>query len=302
MNEIKKQNILKYIITSEEEGKRIKTILAGRLKFSRTLLRKLKKTENVLLNGKPSYLISRVQQGDVLEVIMDLPEEATVCPENIPLNILYENEDLMVIDKPAGLVVHPTKNYPHGTLANAVVYYWKRQGYERVFRPVQRLDKDTSGVIIIANNHFAHQHLSRQLKFGDLKRSYLAVVEGCVAEKEGIIDAPIGKDPEHSVKRMIHPQGQEAVTTYKVEKALQGATLLSLRLKTGRTHQIRVHMAHLGHPLLGDSMYGGDTTLIQRQALHSCSVKFFNPRTGKETCITSGLPRDMKVLIDKLSY
>ncbi len=293
-----KKNILKYHVQKKDDNKDIKTILFKRLQFSRTLLKKIKKTNNIILNGKSTKLMNIVNEGDVLEIILDMPKEtATVEPENIPLNVLFENEDLMVVDKPAGLVVHPTKKHLNGTLANSVVYYWKSQGYDRVFRPVHRLDKDTSGALLIAKNHYIHQHLSRQIKTGILKRQYIAIVHGIIKDNKVTINEPISLEPDNGIKRKIDINGQNAITNFKTIKILKNATILKLSLKTGRTHQIRIHMSHYGHPIIGDILYGSNNLNINRQALHSQSIKFFNPRNNKIIYVTSSLPDDMKKLI-----
>jgi 23S rRNA pseudouridine1911/1915/1917 synthase len=297
-----KNNILKYHVQKEDNGQNIKSVLHKRLQFSRTLLKKIKRTENIILNGKLSKLSNEVNEGDILEIILDMPETATVEPENIPIKILFENEDLMIVDKPAGLVVHPTRRHPNKTLANAVVYYWKKQGYDKIFRPVHRLDKDTSGVLLIAKNHYIHQHLSRQIKNRILKRQYIAVVHGIIKNEQDTINAPISMEPDNGIKRMIDINGQKAITNFKIIKILNNATIIKLSLETGRTHQIRIHMNYYQHPIIGDTLYGGNDIDIQRQALHSHSIKFFNPRNNKIIYVTSKIPDDMKKLIKKLSY
>lgn len=267
-----------------------------RLRFSLTLRRKLKQVPGSLaLNGTPAAWQDWVRPGDNLTVIW--PEESALQPLDLPLCLRYEDEHLLVADKPAGMLVYPTDNPAEPTLANAVLFHLASRGQQRCFHPVHRLDRQTSGLIVIAKNPLIHHLLAAE---GEKKliREYLAVVSGVILPPAGTVDAPIARHPASIITRIVHPAGQTAITCYETLRQFAGYALVKLRLVTGRTHQIRVHMAHIGHPLLGDELYGGSREYIGRQALHAARLAFDHPLTGQPVTITSPLPNDIDALLE----
>lgn len=301
---------LTYIVGPDEEGMLLKTILLNRLGVSRRLLSRLKLTEQgITVNGVRQYINIKVKAGDRVEVRMEEEASEDILPEELPLDILYEDDQLLIANKPAGMVVHPTHGHYVGTLANAVVYHWMKRGEHVRFRPVHRLDQETSGVLAIAKNPYVHQHISEQMKQDLVNKEYLAIVHGEMGQAAGTVNEPIDRDPEQPHIRIVTSSGYPAVTHYRVERIYPGATLVRLRLETGRTHQIRVHMKHLGYPLFGDKMYGlsddiGEPPNIQailsRQALHAAKLGFTHPGTRQLVEFNADLPEDMKLTLNVL--
>lgn len=288
-------------VLERESGRTVRDVLRNRYRFSRRLFRRLKESGGVTVNGRTVWLGDRVEAGDLLEV--KLPEERTdIPPQPVSFAVVHEDEDLVVVDKPPGLVVHPTKDYREYTLANGLVHRWTERGEAHGIHPVTRLDKDTSGLMVIAKHAYAHDFLAGQMSRRRYMRGYLAVVHGEVHEETGVIDAPIARCPERPSRRCVMEGGAPAVTRFSVVERLPGATLLRLFLDTGRTHQIRVHLAHRGHPIIGDPMYaeGWNTWGIGRQALHSAFLQLIHPRDGRERSWESPLPPDIQGLIRRL--
>ncbi|GGE09622.1 pseudouridine synthase [Marinithermofilum abyssi] len=283
-------------VRPDEDGKMVQQVLRNRFRFSRRMFRRLKQQRAVEVNGGTVFLTSRVKAGDVIRVRMPEEEKESVSPEPVPIQVVYEDEDVILLDKPPGLVVHPTKGVYSGTLANGLVHYWKERGEDRAVRPVTRLDKDTSGLILFAKHPYAHAFLAEQMERKRYRRDYLALVHGRMKGEGGIIDAPIGRDEQHPTRREVRSDGAHAVTHYRVLQRWQNATLLRLSLETGRTHQIRVHLAYLGYPIIGDALYGGERSdfPIERQALHAAYLKLFHPRERREVEWSSPLPADME--------
>ena len=284
-----------FQISSEQEDERIDKCIASLMdSLSRSYIQKMIREGNVAVNGRPVRQNFRVSADD--EVSFFLPEavEPQILPEDIPLDILYEDDDLLVVNKPKGMVVHPAAGHYSHTLVNAVLFHCRGQlsGINGVLRPgiVHRIDKDTTGSVLICKNDAAHRSIARQLKEHSIVRRYRAIVCGSLKEEEGTVDAPIGRDPSDRKKMAINRKnGKEAVTHYRVLQRFSGYTCIECRLETGRTHQIRVHMASLGHPLLGDAVYGpkkSPVSFLEGQTLHAMILGFVHPVTGEyvETC------------------
>ena len=271
--------------------------------FSRSHLQKWIEDGNVKVNGqvvKPKY---KLAVGDQVAITPEAPQKIDLEPENIPLDIVYEDDDVVVVNKPQGMVVHPAPGHPNHTLVNALLYHCPLSTINGEFRPgiVHRIDKDTSGLLMVAKNDMAHRSLAAQLKAKTNKREYVALVHGVIKQDTGTIDAPIGRSRKDRKKQAIVADGRHAVTHFKVLKRFRHYTLVSCRLETGRTHQIRVHMKSIGHPLAGDPLYGPRKTLPGNgQYLHARELGFKHPRTGKELLFTAPLPAYFQQMLDKL--
>ena len=297
---------ISYKCTASDEGLLVKEILRLRLRLSSHLLKKIKPLGGIMLNGERCGVRHRVKAEDVVSV--KYPEERGYFePQDIPLDIVYEDDDLLVVNKQAGLIVHPTHNFPDGTLANALS--WRMQQTGEVFKPrfVNRLDMNTSGLLIVAKNAHCQDFLSREMAENRVDKIYTAIVHG-ITEPSGTVDLPILKDPDHKARRMVSPEGYPSVTHYKTLETfdiqdtgqIQGYSIVELKLDTGRTHQIRVHMTHIGHPLVGDELYAqlygydADPEWMPRQALHAGALAFAHPSDGHTVRVTAELPRDMR--------
>lgn len=294
------EELLRITVKEDEAGWTVRDVLQQSYGVSRRLLISAKHAGEIQLNSSPVYVTVRVEAGDVITVI--LPEESSESlePEEMPLDIRYEDQDFMCVAKPAGLVVHPTRTHESGTLANGVVAYWLARGEKRKFRPVNRLDKDTSGLLLVAKNQWAHEQFSRMQQEKTMRRTYQAIVHGVMEQDEEFVDAPIGLRDDSIIERQVRADGQWARTYYQVLLRGQEASMVQLQLETGRTHQIRVHMSHLGHPLLGDDLYGGSRERINRQALHAVHLSFIHPRTKVQCDLHEPLPPDMASLVEQL--
>lgn len=288
------------------EGLRIDAALAELAPdLSRNHVQKLILAGNVMVNGRiETSKKYKVCSGDEIAILLPELKNIDVLPENIPLNIVYEDKDLMVINKPKGLVVHPAAGNHTGTLVNAILYHCRDlSGINGIIRPgiVHRIDKDTSGLLMIAKNDIAHASLAAQLKAHSITRIYHAIVYNNFKDQEGTVDAPIGRDPQNRLRMMVTNQNsREAVTHYKVLEALGNYTYIEAKLETGRTHQIRVHMAYINHPLLGDQVYGPKKKVlgIESQMLHAKVLGFIHPTTGIYMEFDSDLPEDFSRIIN----
>ena len=292
------------MVSDRDHGCTVGNMLRRKKGFSRTLIRKLKRSGITRCNGVPVFMGDMVKAGDILVVTMPLEEATKLEPEEIPLDIVYEDQDVLAVNKPAHMLVHPVNWEQSGTLANAVLYHWRKQGKAGRFRPVYRLDRDTSGIVLVACSQYAAQQLASQLEKKLLRRRYIAVVEGTTPNDEKI-NLPLGLKPGCKAEWMVTPEGKPAITYYRLLRKLGNRmhpftpsfSVLQLELETGRTHQIRVHMSHIGHPLVGDARYGGDESLLNRQALHAYAIDFYHPRTGDPVKLRAPFPADMRELV-----
>lgn len=292
---------------AEKSGERIDVFLARKYpEMSRSHLQKLITAEEVLINGKSRKANYKLSEGELVSLCLPEPEVINISPENIPLDILYEDSDIIVINKPRGMVVHPAAGVTTGTLVNALLAHCDDlSGINGVIRPgiVHRLDKDTSGVMVAAKNDVAHINLSEQIKNKTAKRVYWAIVFGNIKESSGTINGDIGRNPNDRQKMaIVTANGKPATTKFKVLERFGQYTLIECRLLTGRTHQIRVHMTSIGHPLVGDPKYGRGKSpfKIQGQALHSLNLTLVHPKTGKEMIFEAPLPEDMKKILSAM--
>ena len=277
-------------------------ILLGPMRLSRRMIQRLTRAHGVQLNRRAAFLGRKVKEGDVVSAALEWPEESDLVPVAMSLSIPYEDADLLAVDKPPFMLVHPTSAEHRATLAHGVAHHLREEGVRSLVRPVHRIDRDTSGLVLFAKNSVAHHRLDLQLRDHTLRREYLAFVEGEIVGEGGEIRAPIGRHPDDPRLRAVREQGgEEAATRFRVVERFPGATLLSLELETGRTHQVRVHLAHIGHALLGDRQYGAGTSPgIRRQALHSARLSFLHPSTEQPRVVESPLPEDLLALRDLL--
>lgn len=295
-------------VTVTEGGKRIDALLAESLpELSRSFIQRLLEEGRVLLGGKAVKKSYKPAPGDVLVLDIPEPEEMTAEPQDIPLNIVFEDEDVIVVNKPRGMVVHPAPGHPDGTLVNALMFHCgdSLSGINGVIRPgiVHRIDMDTSGLIIAAKNDKAHQALADQLKDHTLARTYEAVVRGNLKDDAGTVNAPIGRHPTDRKRMCVtEKNSRQAITHWEVIERYQGWTHIRCRLETGRTHQIRVHMAYIGHPILGDMVYGAKKPELglTGQCLHAKALRFIHPRTEKSIELNCPLPEYFEEILGKL--
>ena len=292
--------ILTYTVTPEEDGRMVKGILRGSLQLSYTLLKSLKWRENaILLNGQSVHVNTIVRAGDTVSVVLSerTPREDLYCANAAKPDIVYEDDDLLVLNKPAGVAMHPKSGDASAPSLAAMLTNYLGEGSVPHF--VSRLDKGTSGLLIAAKSGYVHDRLRRALHSSDLRREYRAVAVGRVEPLCGVIDAPIGRAEGSIIRRCVRADGLPSLTEYETLQVNDRFTLLRLRPQTGRTHQLRVHMAYLGHPLAGDWLYGTeDKTLIARPALHSYELWFTQPVTGQELHFTAPIPQDMQRLME----
>ena len=290
---------------SEDAGKRLDAWLAEQTELTRSAVQKLMEEGRVTAAGKPLAKNTRLTGGETVSVELPEPEAVDIVPQNIPLDVVYEDEDVIVVNKPKGLVVHPAPGHPDGTLVNALLYHCgdSLSGINGELRPgiVHRIDRDTSGLIIAAKNDFTHVKLAEQLQDHTLARTYRCIVTGNLREDTGTVNAPIGRCPADRKKMSVVAGGRNAVTHWTVLERYPGVNYVECRLETGRTHQIRVHMAYIGHPILGDTVYGNKKPVpgLQGQCLHAVGLKFIHPRTGELVELTCGLPEEFEKQLKK---
>lgn len=291
-----------YVIT-DQTGRIDKVLTTLEPEITRSQLKNLINDGHVTVNGQPVKPKYKVQSGDKISLVKPEPQSLELTPENIPLDIVYEDDDVIVVNKPQGMVVHPAPGHPDHTLVNALLYHSPLSTINGTFRPgiVHRIDKDTSGLLMVAKNDLAHQSLAEQLRNKTNQREYLALVYGQIKEDEGTIDAPLGRNPQDRKKQAVVKGGRHAVTHFKVMKRYDNFTLVKCILETGRTHQIRVHMKYIGHPLVGDPLYGPRKVIGKNgQFLHAALLGFKHPRTGEEMVFKAPLPENFQKMLDKL--
>lgn len=297
----------KYVITENEKDLRLDIYIASlNLDISRSMAQKKIKNKEVLVNGKEEKESYKLKVGDTVEIILTEPKETKLKPEDIPLDIVYEDEDIIVVNKAKGMVVHPGNGNPEGTLVNAILNHCKGtlSGIGGEIRPgiVHRIDKDTSGLLVIAKNDKAHINISEQIKNRQVKKIYTALIRGNLPEDRATINMPIGRSIQDRKKMAVRKDGKEAVTHIEVQKRYQNYTLIKVKIDTGRTHQIRVHMAQIGYPIIGDEVYsnGKNEFGVKGQMLHSTILEFKHPTTNKVMHFEAELPQYFKDVLDRL--
>ncbi|MBM7659735.1 23S rRNA pseudouridine1911/1915/1917 synthase [Bacillus mesophilus] len=289
---------LSWVIGSEDDGKLVREFLKAK-DISKIALTDIKfNGGKIVVNSQEVTVRTILKVDDVVKVIFPIehPSEEMV-EENLPLSIVFEDDYLLIINKQAFMPTIPSREHPRGSLANALLHYYKKQGIGSTIHIVNRLDRDTTGLLIVAKHRYTHHLFSKQQKATLIRRTYEAIVEGELKEDVGNINAPIGRKDTSIIEREVREDGQEAITQYEVLNRFKGFTHVSLTLQTGRTHQIRVHMSHIGHPLLGDELYGGGKELIFRQALHSRTLTFTHPITSQPLSFSASLPEDMQQVL-----
>lgn len=296
-----------YIVSQEEKGKRLDTYIPSvDTDITRTSAQRLIEDGNILVNGKNAKVSYKIQENDKISVEIPEPKQIELKAQNIPIEIIYEDSDIIVVNKPKGMVVHPANGNPDGTLVNAIMAICKDSlsGIGGEIRPgiVHRIDKDTSGLLIVAKNDNAHVKMSEQIKNHEVKKTYIALVRGVFKENEATIDMPIRRSTSDRKKMAVNKNGKNAITHIKVLKRFDKYTLLKVNIETGRTHQIRVHLSHIGYPIVGDYTYsnGKNEFDVIGQCLHAQKLEFKHPITQKDMCLEAELPQYFKDILDKL--
>jgi len=275
-------NLEEYLISQEVSGR---------------LFRRLYKNKKIVVNGRFQRKNIELEKGDIITLFME-DEKESILPEKMDLDIVYEDFDLLILNKAPKIVVHPTKSHQSNTLSNGIAYYFKEKNINKKIRFVNRLDMDTTGILIVAKNSYAHQQMALQFENNSIEKKYLAITKGIIKDDEGLINMPIGREEDKSIKKMVIDGGQEALTRYKVIERYMDSTLVEVQIYTGRSHQIRVHLDYIGHPIIGDSLYHESSVNISRQALHSYYLKAKHPRSKEDLEFIAPMPDDMKELIN----
>lgn len=290
---------LSYQIDKDEHYDNVLHVLKEQFLLSDRLITKLKKANKIYLNSLPTYTKKSVTVGDTVSVLIDFEEDnSNIVASNIPLNIIYEDDYLLVLNKLANIAIHPSILHFDNSLSNGVKFYFDKLGLKKKIRIVNRLDRNTSGIVILAKNEYIQECLIKQMKTNEFKKEYLAIAKGILESKSGTLNFPIARKEGSIIERTVSSDGDSAITHYDVVKEFNNLSLVHIVLETGRTHQIRVHFSHIGHPILGDTLYGSPSELINRQALHSYKLTFIHPVTKKELILESSLPNDIKNIIN----
>ncbi|WP_346871283.1 RluA family pseudouridine synthase [Clostridium sp. UBA5119] len=292
-------SVITYKVGKEGQDVKIRDYMKENLNLSGRFIRGSAMDRRLRVNGKEVKLNYKLQEEDIIEVTVNAEESQNIEGEDLNIKVIYEDDDLLIVDKPPFMVVHPTKNHPMGTLANGVIHHFRSNNDNSIVRLVSRLDRDTSGLIMIAKNQFSHMNLAKSMEKNLIKKSYLAIIHRNLENQEGTIDLPIGRPTDETIKRAVLQDGQRSITHYKVKESYKEGTLVELVLETGRTHQIRVHLSYVGCPIYGEQLYSdfNDEELISRQALHAYALTLPHPRSGEILNFESALPEDMAKLI-----
>ncbi len=276
-------SFITYKVGKEGQNVKIRDYMKENLNLSGRFIRGSAMDRRLRVNGKEVKLNYKLQEDDVIEVTVNAEESQNIEGEDLNIKVIYEDDDLLIVDKPPFMVVHPTKSHPMGTLANGVIHHFRSNNDNSIVRLVSRLDRDTSGLIMIAKNQFSHMNLAKSMEKNLIKKSYLAIIHGNLENQEGTIDLPIGRSTDETIKRAVLEDGQRSITHYKIKESYKEGTLVELVLETGRTHQIRVHLSYVGCPIYGEQLYSdfNDEELISRQALHAYALTLPHPRSGE---------------------
>lgn len=295
-------SVITYKVGKEGQDVKIRDYMKENLNLSGRFIRGSAMDRRLRVNGKEVKLNYKLQEDDVIEVTVNAEESQNIEGEDLNIKVIYEDDDLLIVDKPPFMVVHPTKSHPMGTLANGVIHHFRSNNDNSIVRLVSRLDRDTSGLIMIAKNQFSHMNLAKSMDKNLIKKSYLAIIHGNLDNQEGTIDLPIGRPTDETIKRAVLEDGQRSITHYKIKESYKEGALVELVLETGRTHQIRVHLSYVGCPIYGEQLYSdfNDEELISRQALHAYALTLPHPRSGEILNFESTLPEDMTKLIHNL--
>ncbi len=289
---------LKYTINNNDNYVNLHELLKNHFQISDRLLVKLKHEQKLFINGEKVTIRAPLSKGDYVEINLDfLEDNSNIVPTKMNLDILFEDDSMLIINKPAKVPVHPSMDHFEDSLSNGVRFYFDEIGLKRKIRPVNRLDKDTSGIVIFAKNEYVQECLVRQMKSNQFVKEYIAVCNGVFQKHNGTIDAPIARKENSIIERCVAEAGDRAITHYEFLKSTNDYSVVKCILETGRTHQIRVHLAYIGHPLLGDTLYGTPSPLIHRQALHAYKVKFIHPISLKPIELTTKIPNDIENIL-----
>ena len=289
--------ILEYVVKQQDTNKTINKILEERFDLSNRLFSKLIKNKSITLNNVNVDTRKKANIVDVIKIDLNYKEDnSNIISKKMDLDIVFEDDGILILNKPAGIAVHPSILHYDDSLANGVKYYFEILGVQKKIRPVNRLDFNTSGLIVFAKNEYIQESLIRQMRNNIFKKEYIAIVNGIMDNKKGIIEAPISRKEDSIIERCVSEKGQRAITEYEVIKQGKDISLIKCKLLTGRTHQIRVHMAYIGHPLLGDTLYGKESTLIKRQALHCYKTVFLHPVNHKKIELKIDLPKEFNIV------
>lgn len=290
---------LSYQIDKDDHYDNILHVLKEQFLLSDRLITKLKKANKIYLNDLPTYTKKSVTVGDKVSVLIDFEEDnSNIVASNIPLDIIYEDDYLLVINKPANIAIHPSILHFDNSLSNGVKFYFDKLGLKKKIRIVNRLDRNTSGIVVFAKNEYIQECLIKQMKTKELKKEYLAIAKGILESKSDTLNFPIARKEGSIIERTVSSDGDSAITHYDIVKEFNNLSLVHIVLETGRTHQIRVHFSYIGHPILGDTLYGSPSELINRQALHSYKLTFIHPVTKKVLSLEATLPNDIKNIIN----
>ena len=288
---------LTYTVKQNDTYMTLKEVLKAYFKISDRLLLKLKKNDKILLNSEITYMHHPVKGNDIIEVFLDLEEDnSNIVPTKMDLDIIYEDESYIVVNKPAGIPIHPSMEHYEDSLSNGIKYYFDEIGLKKKIRPINRLDRNTSGLVIFAKNEYIQERLIEQMKNNLFYKEYIAICEGKFKNTKGIINASIARKENSIIERCVSENGDIAITEYEVlnYNSEENYSVVKCILKTGRTHQIRVHMSYIGHPLLGDTLYGHESSKINRQALHSYKMSFVHPVDQKKITYIATFPEDIQ--------